>query len=95
MKTIETKKELDFIKSIEEWKWISLKWSKLDDMKNILKSASKNTTKKLSRRKPINIRLLEDDIGRLKAMALNEWIPYQTYISKVIHGYTTGKIKQL
>jgi len=41
-------------------------------MKNILKSASKNTTKKLSRRKPINIRLLEDDIGRLKAMALNE-----------------------
>ena len=37
------------------------------------------------RSKAISVRLLEDDIIRLKAMALHEGMPYQTYISHLIH----------
>ena len=47
-------------------------------MMSMLKTASDNTIEKLTKKKAINIRLLESDIIRLKSMALNEGMPYQT-----------------
>ena len=40
--------------------------------------------------KAINIRLLETDIQKIKAMALNEGMPYQTYITHLIHKFATS-----
>ncbi len=93
MTKIETKEELKFLKSIEDWKFISLEKEELKDMKNLLNSAAKNTKEKLSKRKAINIRLLEDDILRLKAISIKKWIPYQTHITSIIHKYITWKLK--
>ncbi|USN58573.1 MAG: hypothetical protein H6767_00120 [Candidatus Peribacteria bacterium] len=57
-----------------------------------MSTASKSTIKKLSRKKPVNIRLIESDIDRLKAIALSKGVPYQTFITELIHKYTSGKL---
>ncbi len=51
------------------------------------------TTHRKTKRKAISIRLLESDIDRLKSMALHEGLPYQTFISHMIHKITTGELK--
>ncbi len=47
---------------------------------------------KTSKRKALSIRLLEDDIKKIKIKAIKEGIPYQTLISSVIHKYLTGAL---
>ncbi len=39
----------------------------------------------LKRRKSINIRISEQDLFRIKSKALAEGLPYQTYISSILH----------
>jgi len=39
----------------------------------------------LQKRKNINIRIAEWDLVRLKARALEEGLPYQTYIASILH----------
>jgi len=92
-KKIETIDELNIIKDVENNKYVSLKGDELESMMDIVKAASDNTIEKLTKKKAINIRLLESDIIRLKSMALNEGMPYQTYISHMIHKLTTGALK--
>jgi len=80
-KRIETADELMIISDVEEGKYTSLDDNELVPMLAQLKAASSNTIENLTKKKAINIRLLESDIVRLKSMALNEGMPYQTYIS--------------
>ena len=47
---------------------------------------------KISKRKSINLRLLENDLERIKAEAIKEGIPYQTLISSIIHRYVSGNL---
>jgi len=92
-KIIETADELRVISDVEEGKYNSLDGNELEPMMAMLKTASGNTIENLTKKKAINIRLLESDIVRLKSMALNEGMPYQTYISHMIHKLTTGALK--
>lgn len=39
----------------------------------------------LNKQKHVNIRISEQDLLKLKAKALEEGIPYQTYLSSLIH----------
>ena len=93
MTHIETKQEQTLIESIENGQWIVLWWNEAEALKWKLKQAAKNTMTRLSRRKPVSIRLIESDLEKIKADALRQWIPYQTHISSIIHKYTTGIIK--
>jgi len=92
-KQIENNEELQIIEDVENDKYESMEGSELAEMKAMLKSASTNTLTKLTKRKAISIRLLESDIDRLKSMALHEGLPYQTFISHMIHKITTGELK--
>ncbi len=92
-KQIESNEELQIIEDVENDKYESMEGSELREMKAMLKSASTNTLTKLTKRKAISIRLLESDIDRLKSMALHEGLPYQTFISHMIHKITTGELK--
>jgi len=92
-KQIESNEELQIIEDVENDKYESMEGSELREMKAMLKSASANTLTKLTKRKAISIRLLESDIDRLKSMALHEGLPYQTFISHMIHKITTGELK--
>ena len=45
-----------------------------------------------TKRKQINIRLLESDLEKLKSKALEEGVPYQTLINSVVHKYVNGML---
>ena len=90
---IETQEELEIVRAVENGEYTPLEGEELAEMKTLLKKAATNTIERLSKRKAINIRLLESDIERVKAMALNEGIPYQTYLSSIIHKVVTGQLK--
>ncbi len=45
-----------------------------------------------SEKKIINIRLLNRDVEKIKALALKEGIPYQVLIRSVIHKYVENNI---
>ncbi len=92
-KLIESEEELNIINDVEEERFESITGNEFAELKQSFQTAAKNTIEKLSKRKSITIRLLENDIDRLKAIALNEGMPYQTYISHMIHKITTGQIK--
>ncbi len=93
--TIESAQEEKIIADLETGKYQSLDKKEFLELETSLKKAASNTIEKLSRRKAINIRLLESDIERLKAMALHEGMAYQTYISHMIHKLTTGRLKAI
>jgi predicted DNA binding CopG/RHH family protein len=92
-KTIYTDEELAIAEAVENGEYVPLPKDELETLKKSLKTAASETIKQRSKRKAISIRLLEDDITKLKAMALNEGIPYQTYITHVIHKITTGQVR--
>lgn len=92
-KIIYTDEELALVEAVENGDYIPLPKDELDALKKLLKIAAAETIKQRSKRKAISIRLLEDDITKLKAMALHEGIPYQTYITHVIHKITTGQVR--
>ena len=92
-KTIYTDEELAIVEAVENDEYVSLPKDEFEILKKSLTTAATETIKQRSKRKAISIRLLEDDINKLKAMALNEGIPYQTYITHVIHKVTTGQMR--
>ncbi len=54
-----------------------------------LKDAVKS---KLSKRKTINLRLLENDLEKIKTEAIKAGMPYQTLIGSITHQYVKGNI---
>lgn len=84
MYTKEEKEIVDFIetKKPESIKDVSEKMSKI-------KAA---VTSKYTKRKAINLKVLESDIERFKAKALEEGMPYQTLINSILHKYITGQL---
>ena len=46
------------------------------------------------RKKPITVRVQEQDIARIKAKALEQGIPYQTLVSSILHRYARGTLKE-
>jgi predicted DNA binding CopG/RHH family protein len=47
---------------------------------------------KHSKRKSINLRVLEDDLQRIKIKAIENGIPYQTLIGSILHKYAHGTL---
>lgn len=54
------------------------------------KGYAKNT---LNKTKNVNIRLSEKDVQKIKTMAVEQGIPYQTLLSSLIHRYADKKLK--
>lgn len=92
-KKLETPEELDIVQAVDSGDYVSVGKEEFSELQSSLKQAASNTIERLSKRKAISIRLLESDITRVKAMALNEGMPYQTYLSHIIHKLTTGRLQ--
>jgi predicted DNA binding CopG/RHH family protein len=84
---IYNKDELELVKDIEKGNYKPLAKKDFDKEKNRFQEMAANTLK----RKSISIRVFESDIDKIKAIALEEGIPYQTFITSVIHKAVTGK----
>lgn len=80
MKYIELEKEEEkILGDVELGAWKSVK------EKGEKSRYQKYVTATLRKTKNINIRLSEDDLLRIRAKALREGIPYQTYIASLVH----------
>jgi predicted DNA binding CopG/RHH family protein len=86
-KAIYSAKELKLVKNIESGNYKSLPKKDFDKEKLKFKKLAANTLK----RKSINIRVFESDIDKIKNIALSEGMPYQTFITPVLHKVATGK----
>jgi len=89
MKTKLTKDEQEILDSYERGEWIPVK--NLSARKAELRRYARNTLKKDKR---LNIRISERDLDELQKKAVIEGLPYQTYVSSIIHKFINGKLTE-
>lgn len=87
MKPKLTKEEKEILKSFENGEWVPLK--NISKRKAVLMKYARSTLKKDKR---LNIRISERDLNELQKKALIEGLPYQTYVSSIIHKFINGKL---
>ena len=81
------KEEKELMESIEQEAWRPVK--NLNREKEKALAAARNTLKKDKR---INLRLSQKDYQQIQLKAIEEGIPYQTFISSIIHKYLNGSL---
>ncbi len=57
-----------------------------------LKVAAKEYVKKRSKEKRISVRVFASDLERLKQIAEEEGLPYQTLVTSILHKFSTGRL---
>lgn len=77
--------EAELIRSVEAGEWEPVKDADLEKYRE----AARATFKKDQR---INIRLTKQDLVSLKAIAVDEGMPYQTLVASVLHKFVTGRL---
>jgi predicted DNA binding CopG/RHH family protein len=81
--------EKDILDSYEQDQWKPAKNRKREIKK--LQQYARNT---LQKDKRINIRMSSKDLDRVRVIATQQGIPYQTLISSIIHKYVSGYLKE-
>lgn len=57
-----------------------------------LKGAAQAQLRKRIKEKRISIRVFASDLQRLKAIAEEEGLPYQTLVTSILHKFSTGRL---
>ncbi len=57
-----------------------------------LKAAAKEHQKKRNKEKRISIRVFASDLERIKQIAEEEGLPYQTLVTSILHKFSTGRL---
>lgn len=81
------KEERDILESFEKGELKSAK--NLEERKKDLKEYAKATIRKDKR---LNIRISSRDLNELQRKAIHEGLPYQTYISSILHKFVNGRL---
>lgn len=83
------KEEKEILNSYEkgEWKPTGRGRARLTRFKKYVAETYKKN-------KRINIRIAEVDLEELQKEAMEEGLPYQTFITSILHKYTTGRLKK-
>lgn len=81
------KEERDLLESFKKGEWESV--ANLDKRKDDLKEYAKATIRKDKR---LNIRISSRDLNELQRKAVHEGLPYQTYISSILHKFVNGRL---
>jgi len=87
MKTKLTKEEKEILDSFEKDEWVPV--TDLSKRKKELVQYARNTLRKDRR---LNIRISERDLLELQRKAVQEGLPYQTYVSSIIHKFINGAL---
>ena len=87
MKTKLTKEEKEILDSFEKDEWVPV--TDLSKRKKELVQYARNTLRKDRR---LNIRISERDLLELQRNAIKEGLPYQTYLSSIIHKFINGTL---
>lgn len=89
MKIKLTNEEKETLDSFEKGEWIPV--SDLSKRKKELAEYARNTLRKDKR---LNIRISERDLIELQRKAVKEGLPYQTYVSSIIHKFINGTLTE-
>ncbi len=81
------KEEQDLLKSFERGEWKSV--NNIEERKSDLKNYARMTMRKDKR---VNIRISERDLKELQRKAIQEGLPYQTFISSILHKFINGNL---
>ncbi len=84
-----SKEEKKLLKAVEAGEFESVLTRK---RRAELVTAARNTTRKDKR---INIRISNRDLMAIQLRASEEGIPYQTFVSSIIHKYISGSLKDV
>ena len=87
MKTKLAKEEKEILDSFEKGEWIPV--TNLSKRKKELVAYARNTLRKDKR---LNTRISERDLIELQRKAVKEGLPYQTYVSSIIHKFINGAL---
>ena len=90
MRTKLSKEENKILKSFEDGEWVPAPDSAR--RKKELIQHARNTLKKDKR---LNIRISERDRVELQRKAVKEGLPYQTYVSSIIHKFISGTLVEV
>jgi len=94
---IYTKEELALFKALEDEldkeTYETMPEKDLEKAKKYYQKIAENTMKKMTRKKSLNLRVFENDIANIKALALEKGLPYQTLLASIIHQVATKQIK--
>jgi predicted DNA binding CopG/RHH family protein len=90
MKNRLTEEEQEILDSFERGEWVPVK--DLSKRKRELIRYARNTLKKDKR---LNIRISERDLNELQKRAVSEGLPYQTFVSSIIHKFVNGKLVEI
>ncbi|CAA6810906.1 MAG: Unknown protein [uncultured Campylobacterales bacterium] len=88
--------EKKILEDIENNKYVSLAETNPNKFKEDVKKYSdiaKNTIKSLNKKKSLNLRVYENDIPRIRAIAMEKGLPYQTFLASIIHQIATKQIE--
>lgn len=81
------REEHDILEGFENDEFKSVK-----DLKKEITAAKKSAEAYFAKDARINIRLSGADLNLIKRLAVQEGIPYQTFISSILHKYATGRL---
>jgi len=80
--------ETELEKELENGEWVEV-----PDFANEIKKHQIYARNTLGKNRKINIRMTDWVYNKVKVVAIQEGIPYQTLISSIIHKYLTGRVK--
>lgn len=84
-----TKEEQKILRAVERGEFRSV-----PNLKRAKKDAIAAARATLKKTKNINIRITERDLQKIKALAAEKGLPYQTFISSLLHQYSSRKTKE-
>jgi len=90
MKTKLTNEEKEILDSFEKDEWVPV--TNLTKRKKELMAYARNTLRKDKR---LNIRISERDLLEIQKRAVVEGLPYQTYVSSIIHKFINGNLVEV
>jgi len=81
------KEELEILELLENGKLHNKE--NIENRKSELSEYARNTIRKNKR---VNIRISERDLTELQRQAITEGLPYQTFISSILHRFVNGNL---
>ncbi len=81
-----TKEEKDLVNSIERGEW------KATTSKSELRKYRDAAHQMMKKDARLNIRISSNDLESLQKKAMEEGLPYQTFVSSLLHKYVTGRL---
>ncbi|NOZ41061.1 MAG: antitoxin [Planctomycetes bacterium] len=67
-------------------------WDSVPQLQSEIRKHGEYAKHTMRKDKRVNIRISSRDLEQLQTLALEDGIPYQTFISSVLHRFLTGKL---